>query len=97
MVTDDANQVGPEHPPFPTGASTFANPQMAPLSGHYHRLPAGTTLPPELGVIADGCDVMPDSVHGATHHTIYPSVKISAELFIQLFLSLPWQYGRKKQ
>jgi hypothetical protein len=40
--------VGPESPPTPHGASTIGDPHQAPLTGHYHCLPAGTPLPDGL-------------------------------------------------
>jgi hypothetical protein len=91
-------EIGPEGPPFPSGASTFADPQQAPLSGHYHRLPRGTPLPEGFQVVADGSDVRPDSPHEPSHHTIYPATLMNTELFIERFLGLPWEYeGNKKK
>jgi hypothetical protein len=89
-------QVGPEEPPFPNGASTFADPQQAPLSGHYHRLPRGTRLPESIQVVADGKDVRPESPHEPSHHTIYPANTMTPERFIDVFSGLPWEYGGKK-
>jgi hypothetical protein len=66
------------------------------LSGHYHRLPAATPLPQGLGVIADGADVDPTSLHQTAHHTLYPTVRIHVDDFIRLFMGLPWQYAGKK-
>jgi len=88
--------VGPENPPFPNGASTFADPQQAPLTGHYHRLPQGTLLPNGIDVVADGSDVNANSPHPPTHHTIYPAAAVQMAQFIQLYLGLPWQYVGKK-
>jgi hypothetical protein len=91
-------QVGPENPPFPTGASTFADPQQAPLSGPYHRLPQGTPLPDGIQVVADGKDVHPGSQNEPSHHTIYPGSQMTPEQFIDAFLGLPWEYaGTKKK
>jgi hypothetical protein len=89
-------QVGPEEPPFPNGASTFADPQQAPLSGHYHRLPRGTPLPEGIQVVADGKDVRPESQHAPSHHTIYPASPMAPERFIEVFSGLPWKYAGKK-
>ena len=47
--------VRPTQPP--TGASTFADIQYAPLTGHYYKLDQGIKLLSGLGVIADGKDV----------------------------------------
>jgi hypothetical protein len=88
--------VGPESPPLPLGASTFADPFRSRLTGHYHRLPAGTPLPDGLGGVADGVDANPMSHHGPTHHTIFPSVQVSMEQFVELFKNLPWEYAGKK-
>jgi hypothetical protein len=89
-------QVGPEKPPFPRGASTFADPQQAHLSGHYHRLPQGTLLPDGVQVVADGRDVHPESPNDPSHHTIYAGNPMTPERFIDGFLSLPWEYAGKK-
>jgi len=88
--------VGPEALPFPAGASTFGDPQQAPLAGHYHRLPQGTLLPADLGVVADGIDVHVNSPHPPTHHTIYPANQVLLAQFIAQFLALPWQYAGRK-
>lgn len=90
-------QVGPESPPFPSGASTFADPQQAPLSGHYYRLPRGTPLPEGIRVVPDGRDVCTDSPHEPSHHTIYAVNPMTLERFIDLFLGLPWEYVEKKK
>ena len=97
LSPDDFGMIGPEELPFPKGASTFANPNEAPLSGHYHKLPAGTELPKGFGVIADGSDIMPLSPHQPTHHTLYPTTKITATEFSDAFTKLPWEYGGKKK
>jgi len=47
--------VRPTQPP--TGASTFADIQNIPLTGHYYKLDQGIKLLSGLGVIADGKDV----------------------------------------
>jgi hypothetical protein len=96
FVAEPGSLVGPESPPLPRGASTFGDVTQAPLKGHYHKLPAGTELPPGMGVVADGPSVVPNSPHQPTHHTIYPTVPMTVEDFTEKFLNLPWQYGGKK-
>ena len=98
LIEKAPGQVGPEEPPFPNGASTFADPQQAPLSGHYHRLPMGTPLPEGIQVVADGRDACPESPYEPSHHTIYPASPMTPEWFIEVYLGLPWEYvGNKKQ
>jgi RHS repeat-associated protein len=96
VFPDADGNVGPEAPPLPKGASTFSDPNQAPLTGHHHTLPAGTQLPEGLGVVADGNGVVPNSPHPAGHHTIYPTVSMPYDSFVNLFNGLPWQYGGKK-
>lgn len=79
--------------PIPQGASSFADPVRSGLTGHYHRLPAGTELPRGFAVTADGRDVLPESPLPETHHTIHPVETMSAEQFVETFLNLPWEYG----
>ncbi len=96
-VIPDANgMLAPQVLPDKMGASTFADPNQAPLRGHYHRLPAGTELPDGLDVVADGLDVDLASHHPPTHHTIFNTVEMALDRFVDLFLNLPWQYGGKK-
>ena len=89
---DDAGMVGPTRPP--TGASAYGDPGYADLTGHYHRIPAGTELPAGLRVVADGADV--GGPHPPTHHTIYPTGRMSYDDFAQQFLDLPWEYAGRK-
>jgi hypothetical protein len=96
IVPNASGMVGPEYPPLPNGASTFSDPNVAPLTGHYHKLPGGTQLPDGLRVIPDGIDVNPASFHPPTHHTIYPSQQMPFDDFVTLFKNLPWQYVGKK-
>jgi RHS repeat-associated protein len=96
IFPDNSGNVGPEVPPFPNGASTFADPNMAPLNGPYHELPAGTQLPDGLSVVADGVDVNPLSQNPPTHHTIYPSKSMPSDDFSNAFRNLPWKYAGKK-
>jgi hypothetical protein len=95
-VVDALGMVGPEQPPFPAGASLFADPQQAPLRGHFHRLAAGTTIPAGLEIVADGIDVHSNSIHPATHHTLFPITKVAPHQFVSAFLALPWQYSGRK-
>jgi len=87
----------PQRPPTPTGASTFADPTAAPLTGHYHTIPEGTEMPPGLAVVRDGSDVLPGSPHPPTHATIYPTEPMTPDTFTDRFLGLPWEYGGKKK
>jgi hypothetical protein len=96
VFPDSAGMVGPESGPPWRGPSTFANPLLAPLTGHYHRLPKGTPLPDGLGIVADGCDVDSTSPLLATHHTVYPTLRMPLDQFIELFRNLPWEYAGKK-
>ena len=95
-VEDFSNFVGPETPPMPHGASSFDNIDNVPLKGHYHTLPEGTELPEGLGVIADGSDVLENSLRGVGHHSFFPIKSMTVEEFNNLFKSLPWKYGGKK-
>ena len=96
-VFPDANgMVGPEHPPLPRGPSAFADLSYALLTGHWHVLPKGTLLPEGVEVVADGIDAHAGSPLPATHHTIYPAVRMPMAQFIALFMGLPWHYGGKK-
>jgi hypothetical protein len=96
IFPDAAGMVGPEDPARARGASTVADLATTLLTGHYHRLPAGTVLPGGLGVVADGRDVKPRSRHGPSHHTMYPTIAMPVKKFIELLKSLPWQYGGRK-
>lgn len=97
-VGSEEEEVGPERPPLPRGASTFSDVDEAPLTGHYHKLAGGTLLPDELGVVADGRDVHDNlhEAHGVGHHTIYPAVRMQVRHFNVLFMGLGWVYqGRR--
>jgi hypothetical protein len=54
-------------------------------------------MPDGLAEVADGSDVLPDSPHPPTHHTIFPSRPMTVLKFMQEYLSLPWEYVGKKQ
>lgn len=89
--------VGPYSPRSPTeeipGASTTTDPLGSGLTGHYHRLPAGTDLPEGLGIHADGADV--GGLGPAGHRTIYPTAPMSYGEFQGLFQGLPWEWAGK--
>jgi RHS repeat-associated protein len=95
-LPDDSGTVGPETRPLPKGASTFGDPSVAPLTGHYHGIPRGILVPPGLAVAADGPEVVEGSPHPATHHTIYPVVAMPFGRFVEKFFELPWEYAGKK-
>jgi type VII secretion system ESX-1 substrate len=89
-------KVVPQLGEWPKGASLFADPQQTPLTGKYHRLPAGTRLPDGLDVIADGIDV-DGPVEIPTHHSIYPYKSMTPEEFVEKWLGLPWQEGGRRK
>ena len=100
-LTDlDPTQIIPGQKPsstnLPHGASTFGNPADAPLSGHYWKISEGSELPPGMGVMPDGSDMIPGSPQPPTHHTIYNTDDMSFGDFVQNFLNLPWNYVGKK-
>jgi hypothetical protein len=97
VYPDSSGVIRGQRPPLPNGASTFGDVSKAPLTGQYHRLPEGTQLPDGLAFVADGIDVIADSPHPATHHTIYPVRDMSIDDFIELFLRLPWEYVARKK
>jgi hypothetical protein len=90
---DENDYVGPTNPP--TGASTFADPSQAPLTGHYHGV-AKTAVPSTQGlqIVADGSDV--GGPHRPTHHTIFPSIRMLFQEFVNKFQGLPWKHSGKK-
>ncbi len=96
FLPDAGGMIGPESPPLPVGASTFADPLQAPLTGHYHRIERETPLPAGFGVVADGADVHPDSPHPPTHHTLYPARAMPAGLFVRLFPGASLDVGGEK-
>jgi RHS repeat-associated protein len=73
-----------------SGASTLTKPGLdrTPLSGKYHKLPAGTQLPEGLGFHADGKDVGGSMSYG--HRTIYPTESMSFRDFNDKVKGLPW-------
>jgi hypothetical protein len=96
LKPDPQGMLGAQDRPPWNGPSTFADVSWALLTGHYHRLPLGTTLPEGLGVAADGVDVDPTSPFAPTHHTIYATKQMTYDDFVTLYFGLPWQYGGKK-
>ncbi len=88
--------VGPEpkEPPWPSGASTFGDPDRSGLTGHYHQIVKGTRMAAGLRVIADGRDVGGPAPE--THHTIFPSERIHFQEFVDKFQGLGWAYAGKK-
>jgi hypothetical protein len=91
---DPDGNVGPTNPP--EGASTFADVNFAPLTGHYHGVPKIAVPAVEgLQIIADGSDV--GGTHAPTHHTIYPARRMLFQAFVEKFRSLPWFYGGRKR
>lgn len=86
--------VGPFAPEHPTdlvlGASTFIDPQRAPITGKYHVLRPDAEIPPGLGVHADGEDVGGNAPWG--HRTIYPTERMTAGRFIELVAGLDWEF-----
>src|SRR5690606_13051220 len=84
IAVDENGMVHPDPPEeWPSGASSFADPEQAPLGGPYHVLPAGTELPPGITVTPDGQDV--GGSRGPTHHTFAPSESMSFGDFVDLF------------
>ena len=96
LFPDEDGMIESEIGSSPHGASSFAELADCGLSGHYFMLPAGTELPEEIAVIADGLDGNAESTHPRGHHTFYPTRQMKCERFIELFVSLPWQYAGKK-
>ena len=76
------------------GASTFKTPEQLPLTGNYHKIPEGTTLPNGLAVKFDGQDVSGTMSPG--HATIYPTKPMKPETYVELYNSLPWEHIGKK-
>ncbi|MGH6653975.1 MAG: RHS repeat-associated core domain-containing protein [Actinocrinis sp.] len=92
-VANGSDEIGP----YPSGAgkyngaSTFTSAGLdkAPLSGKYHKLPAGTELPDDLGFCADGKDVAGGTMSFG-HRTIYPKQPMSVDSFVDKVKGLPW-------
>ncbi|OIV37971.1 hypothetical protein BIV57_08300, partial [Mangrovactinospora gilvigrisea] len=91
--------VGPYEPTAPTdkarGASTYIDPERAPVTGQYHVLPPGYEMPEGLGVHADGEDVGGPEPWG--HRTIYPTRAMTAGEFSDKVASLPWEHAGNKR
>jgi len=100
-VPSAADPIGPYSPKAPTdnvpGASTFTDPQHpdVPLSGQYHKLPAGYELPQGLGIHADGQDVGGTAPWG--HRTIYPTHRMTVQEFQKTWEGLPWDWAGKRK
>ena len=77
------------------GASVFGDVNLAPLTGHYHKIEKTTPMPDGLSVIADGVDV--GGAQPATHHTIYATKCMRYKEFAHKFITLPWTYAGKKK
>jgi hypothetical protein len=95
-VDEDGNVI-PQSGKEPKGLSSYDDPEKAPLTGQYHKLPEGAQLPSELGVTLDGSDVVEGSPHPPGHATIYPKVPMTPERYQELLDGLPWQYEGKKK
>ncbi|KVC61635.1 hypothetical protein WI72_12130 [Burkholderia ubonensis] len=91
LIADAAGMVGPT---TEGGASTFGDVNKAPISGTYHKLPAGSELPDGIEVVADGKDV--GGSHAVTHHTVCPSKRMSGQIFVEKFKNMPWIKAGKK-
>lgn len=96
MFPDQEGNLLPGKLPFPNGASTFKDPELAPLSGPYWKIQAGSRLSEGVQIIADGSDINPLSPHGPGHYTIFNSGAMPVDTFMALFANLPWKYGGTK-
>jgi RHS repeat-associated protein len=98
-LSDESGTVGPESPPLPNGASTYADPYQTDLTGILWSIEAATPMPEGVEVVADGPEVAVGSPHEKTHHTIYPVVSMPYLTFVQRFMGLGWRQepGRKKE
>lgn len=91
-VADGSQNIGP----FPDGAGKYNGASTltqdgigrTSLKGKYHKLPAGTQLPDDLGLYADGSDV--GGTHAYGHRTIYPKQAMSVDTFVNKVKALPW-------
>lgn len=90
------DEVGPENPPLPKGASNVTDVSTVPLTGHYHKLAAKKALLSGLGLVADGKDKVSGSKHMVGHHTIFPTKRMKLSAFNILYKALEWEYGGKK-
>jgi hypothetical protein len=92
LAVDANGMVHPTDPP--TGASLYADPAQAPLTGHYHGFPADSPLPQGVKITPDGVDV--GGPHPPTHHMFSPTESMPFGEFVGKLLGLPWSYGSKK-
>jgi hypothetical protein len=88
--------VGPELGDFPQGFSVYDSPEIAPLTRHNYEIPAGTTLPDNLAIKADGLYGMPGSTLPEGHNTIFPLAEMSFQHFVDTIMSINWTYAGKK-
>jgi len=81
-----------DHP----GASSWGNPFATERpTGHYWVIPAGTTLPAGIALIADGVDVGGSQL--PTHHTLYPTEKMAYTEFQRRIQEvIRWEYAGYK-
>jgi hypothetical protein len=92
----DSDIVGPGELPLPKGASTYTDPNQAPLTRHYHSIEKGTVLPEGLAIVRDDGIAVSGSSRPTGHHTIYPTRAMPFVEFVSKFMSLPWKYAGKK-
>lgn len=96
VLADENGRIVPNRSPLAPGASLFGDPKRSGLTGHYHRLPAGTEWPEGIEITADGKDVLPESPFAETHHTFHAVEWITLAAYVESFLKLPWEYGGRQ-
>ncbi len=89
-VNDNTSSV-PQYPTDPKngkimGASTCLDPDKAPLTGDYFKIPKGTALPNGMGWHQDS----------SNHGVLFPTEDTTVERFNDLYNSLPWRYVKTK-
>ena len=87
----DSSSAIPKYPTDPKsgklmGASTCIDPENAPLSGDYFKIPKGTVLPDGMGWHQDS----------ANHGVLFPTEDTTVDSFNDLYYSLPWRYVKTK-
>jgi hypothetical protein len=50
-----------------------------------------------MEIVADGIDVLPASPHPEEYHTLYASMSMTSNAFLESFAKLPWRYAGKKR